>query len=120
MGIDTRHPLALRTGSALCKSEPTTFDEQISLPIDEQEEGAVCHYLRRNVAEQYGSTRGSCGNRNMPCGDCKGLDTQTCAEGLTCSAVGPSDSRCLEACATDQDCAGGLTSCRDGLCMSEP
>jgi hypothetical protein len=110
--------LSLRTGSAVCKSEPTTFDDTVSLPIDQQPSGVVCRYLERNAVEQYGRARGNCGERNMPCGSCTGTDTQTCAADLTCTAVADNDSRCLSACTTDDDCTGGTTTCQDGACQA--
>jgi hypothetical protein len=118
-GIDTGKPLALRTGSAICKSEPVTWDDKLTLAVDQQASGVMCRYLGRSAVEQYGRGRGTCGERNMPCGDCGGLDALTCADGLTCSAVGDNDSRCLAACSTDDDCAGGLMTCQDGLCQSQ-
>ncbi len=117
--IDTSGPLGLRTGSAICKSEPVTWDDAVTLAVDQAESGVMCRYLERNAVEQYGRGRGSCGQRNMPCGDCAGLDTQTCGAGLTCTQIGDADSRCLAACTSDDDCAGGLTTCQDGLCQSQ-
>jgi hypothetical protein len=118
-GINTGQPLTLRTGSAICQSEPTTWDDPIALAVDQREGGVMCRYLERSAVEQYARGRGTCGERNMPCGDCAGTDAATCAAGLTCSVVGTSDSRCLAACTTDDDCAGGLMTCQDGLCQSK-
>lgn len=112
-------PLELRTGSAICASEPTNWDDSLILPIDTKDSGVVCRLLERSAVEQYGRARGSCGQRNMPCGDCAGLDAQSCAAGLSCTMVAPGDSRCLEQCTSDADCQGGLSSCRDGSCRAE-
>lgn len=117
-GVPPRAPLELRTGSAICASEPTNWDDPLTLPIDAHDSGVSCRLLARSAVEQYGRERGTCGERNMPCGDCGGLDAQSCAQGLVCTSVAPSDSRCLEACTTDADCQGGLTSCRDGTCQA--
>ncbi|HXK20225.1 MAG TPA: hypothetical protein VNG33_20580 [Polyangiaceae bacterium] len=118
-GVDTAHPLDLRTGSAICQSAATSWDDGVTLAVDQADTGVMCRYLERSAVEQYGRGRGTCGERNMPCGDCAGLDTQSCSDGLTCSAVGDADSRCLAACTSDDDCAGGLMTCQDGLCQSK-
>jgi hypothetical protein len=115
-GIDTTRPLDVHLGSAICASEPTTFNDEVTLPVDEQDSGVVCRYLERSPLEQYGRGRGTCGERNLPCGTCDNADNVTCASGLACTEIASSDSRCLEACSSDADCAGGLTSCQDGLC----
>lgn len=115
-GIDTSQPLSIHLGSATCASEPTTFTDEVTLPVDEHETGVVCRYVTRNYIEQYGDGRNRCGERNMPCGTCDGRDTTTCATGLTCAEVASDDTRCLESCSTSDDCAGGLTTCDDGLC----
>jgi len=117
-GVDTGHSLDVRTGSAICASKPTIWDDTITLAVDQDASGVRCRYLERSALEQYGRGRGTCGERNMPCGDCAGLDTQSCGAGLSCSVVGDTDSRCLAACVSDDDCAGGLMKCQDGLCQS--
>ena len=111
-------PLALRLGAAVCASEPTSFALELTLPLDEAESGVVCQPLEANALAQYGRTRGTCGNRNMPCGDCNTTDVTSCAEGLVCTALAMGDERCLEACETDDDCVGGLTTCQEGLCRA--
>jgi hypothetical protein len=117
-GIDTTRALDVRFGSAICASEPTTFADQVTLPVDEQDSGVFCRYLERSAVEQYGRGRGTCGERNLPCGTCDNADDVTCKSGLTCAEIASNDTRCLESCATDADCAGGLTSCQDGLCRA--
>jgi hypothetical protein len=116
-GVPADSALTLRTGSATCESKPITWDPELNLPFDEQPSGIQCRYLRRNTLEQYASSRGTCGQRNMPCGGCESLE-QVCAAGLTCSPVADNDMRCLPSCEADDDC-GGATSCRDGLCQSQ-
>src|SRR5205085_12683793 len=117
-GVATKSPLSIHFGSAICASEPTTFNDEVTLPVDERDEGVVCRYLERNAVEQYGRARGSCGERNLPCGTCDGNDDQSCAAGLVCAQLADGDSRCLESCSSDADCAGGLTTCQDGLCRA--
>jgi len=117
-GIDTTRPLSIHLGSAICAAEPTTFNDEVTLPVDEQDSGVVCRYLGRSAVEQYGRGRSTCGERNLPCGTCDGADDLSCATGLTCSEIDSNDARCLESCTTDADCAGGLTSCQDGLCRA--
>ena len=116
-GIDTSRPLPIHLGSAICASEPTTFNDEVTLPVDEQDSGVVCRSLARSALEQYGRGRGTCGERNLPCGTCDNADNVTCASGLTCTEIASNDSRCLESCTSDADCAGGLTGCIDGLCQ---
>jgi hypothetical protein len=117
-GVGRSKALPLRTGSAVCATEPTTFDDVVNLPLPQQPSGVTCQYLRRNAVEQYGSARSRCGERNMPCGDCRSADAQTCADGLSCNVVADGDSRCLASCSKNDDCAGGLTSCSDGFCRA--
>jgi len=114
--VDTTRPLSVHLGAAICASEPTTFSDEVTLPVEQQDNGVVCRYLERGPIEQYGRGRGTCGERNMPCGTCNGSDNLSCASGLTCTELGNNDTRCLESCMTDADCTGGLTTCQDGLC----
>jgi len=116
--VDTGHPLDLRTGSAICAGKPTIWDDAITLAIDQDASGVSCRYLERSALEQYGRGRGTCGERNMPCGDCSSVNAQSCGTGLTCSPIGDGDARCLAACTSDDDCAGGLMKCLDSLCQS--
>lgn len=117
-GVETNAPLALRTGAAVCESKPVTWDEALSLAVDERDSGVMCRYLRRNTLEQYANSRAACGARNMPCGNCSRAGPETCASGLTCSQIAEGDSRCLADCSSDDDC-GGATACRDGVCQSQ-
>jgi len=117
-GVDTTSPLLVHLGSAVCASKPTTFADQVTLPVDERDSGVVCRYLEHNALEQYGSGRSACGERNMPCGACNGTDTTTCAAGLTCTAIANGDSRCLQDCDSDADCAGGLSACQNAVCQA--
>jgi len=117
-GVDTKHELSVHLGSAICASEPTTFSDEVTLPLDQQANGTLCRYLEKGAVEQYARARGTCGERNMPCGKCDGADSKTCSSGLTCTDVFDSDSRCLAECETDADCAGDLTTCRDGRCWA--
>jgi hypothetical protein len=117
-GIPTDAPLRLRTGVASCESEPVNWDDALQLPLDAQPSGLSCRYVRKNALEQYASVRGTCGERNMPCGTCAGTGGQTCAEGLSCSSVADGDQRCLAGCSADADCMSAM-SCVDGLCQSQ-
>jgi hypothetical protein len=117
-GIDTAHDLPLQIGSAVCESEPVSYGDELTLPLADHAEGTVCRYLELNALAQYGRERGTCGQRNLPCGDCNGTDTTSCDSGLTCTEVAAGDSRCLQDCTSDDDCAGGLTTCHDGVCQA--
>jgi hypothetical protein len=117
-GANLERDLPLQFGSAVCETKPATFTDDFVLPLAQQHDGIACRYLNRSALEQYGRARGTCGQRNMPCGDCMSVGSNSCAEGLTCTEVASGDSRCLAACETEADCAGGLTACHDGLCRS--
>lgn len=112
-------PLELRIGVAACESQPVMFKDELTLPTDTELTGVVCRALERDALDWDARTRGVCGERNMPCGDCQSVDTTSCAAGLVCSELGAADSRCLESCESDDDCAGGLTRCLDGVCQAE-
>jgi hypothetical protein len=116
--IDTSDALSMHLGAAICASEPATFTDEITLPVDERDSGVVCRYMARSPLEQYGRGRKTLGERNMPCGSGESVDATTCAAGLTCTAITDGDSRCLEDCKSDADCAGGLTTCQDGVCQA--
>lgn len=116
-GIASDAPLPLRLGSAACASEPATFSDELTLPLPEQPNGILCRYLERSALEWYSRGRSSCSQRNMPCGACDSADQTTCNDGLACSAIADGDSRCLQTCAGDEDCRGGLGSCTDGVCQ---
>ena len=111
-------PLELRIGAAACESQPVMFDEQLTLPSDAEASGVVCRPIERGPLEWDARSRDVCGERNMPCGDCQSVDATSCAAGLVCSELGAGDSRCLESCEVDDDCAGGLTRCQDGVCQA--
>lgn len=117
-GLDLTRDLPLRIGSAVCASEPTSYDDALSLPLAKHASGSRCRYMERSPLEWYGRARSSCGQRNMPCGDCNGVDMTSCGAGLRCTELGANDSRCLAECTTDDDCAGGLTTCQDGVCQA--
>jgi hypothetical protein len=117
-GVETAAPLTLRTGSAVCEGKDVTWDDTLSLSFEPQPSGITCRYLRRNALEQYANGRGVCGERNMPCGNCSSAGPETCADGLSCTAIAPGDSRCLANCSSDDDCGDALR-CRDGVCQSE-
>ena len=118
-GVDIERDWPLRIGSAVCETQPTDYGEELTLPLKKQENGRFCRYVPRSAVEQYGRSHASCGERNMPCGNCDGTDTASCAAGLACTEVAEGDARCLEACESDDDCTGGLTSCVDGLCQAD-
>lgn len=112
-------PLALRIGSAVCESQPTTFSDELSLPIDTQERGIVCRRLERGALDDYAGSQGLCGTTNMPCGPtCHGVARDACEAGQTRTELASNDSRCLINCAIDDDCPSGLTSCLDGVCQA--
>jgi hypothetical protein len=117
-GVPADKPLPIRVGSAACDSAPTTFTEELTLPIDQQDSGIVCRYLAASPLDWYSRGRGSCGERNMPCGKCDEADQTTCASDLQCSELGEGDARCLATCSSDDDCAAGITVCRDGVCQA--
>jgi hypothetical protein len=116
-GVPRDKPLPLRIGHAICPTEATIFSDELTLPIDERESGIVCRYLDSGALAWYAPSRGTCGQRNMPCGDCD-QDGTTCAAELQCTAIADRDSRCLTSCSSDDDCLRGLTSCRDGVCQA--
>jgi hypothetical protein len=117
--VTADEPLRLRIGSAVCESQPTTFADELTLPIDTEESGVVCRSLDRSGLEWYARGRSVCGSANMPCGaTCDGADQTTCGAGLTCTELAGNDSRCLTDCTTDDDCPSGLTTCLDGVCQA--
>jgi hypothetical protein len=116
--VATDEALRLRLGSATCASQPATFDEELTLPVDDEPSGIRCRPLLGFPLQQYASARASCGERNMPCGDCVSADSTACAAGTTCRELESGDSRCLTSCTTDDDCLPGLTSCVDGSCRA--
>lgn len=117
-GVDQSRALPLQLGSAVCETEPTTFGDALTLPLDEQPSGAVCRYLSRSAAEQYGRERGACGTANMPCGDCQSADRTSCEAGTICTEVAEGDARCLTSCESDDDCVSGVSACSDGFCRA--
>jgi hypothetical protein len=117
-GIPREKSLPVRIGAAACQTEPTTFADELTLPVDEQESGIVCRYLGASALDWFARGRGSCGERNMPCGNCEGTDSTSCAADLQCTTLNTSDARCLPTCASDDDCVSDITSCQDGVCRA--
>ena len=117
-GLAFDAPLRIRTGASVCESQPVGWDDSLGLPVDEQPNGLICRYVRRNALEQYATTRATCGERNMPCGNCSSTGPETCGDGLTCAPVAEGDSRCLANCGSDSDCGPSMT-CAGGLCQSK-
>jgi hypothetical protein len=117
-GISRDEPLAMRVGSAACESAPVTFRDELALPVDAQDSGIVCRYLDVGALDWYARGRGSCGERNMPCGSCDSSDEASCDAELQCRELGEGDSRCLPTCSRDDDCVAGVTSCRAGVCQA--
>lgn len=111
-------PLTLRVGSAVCRSQSPTFEDELTLPLDSAPDGIRCRALRSDELVNYASSRGSCGERNMPCGDCTSAAPAACAAGLSCWELASGDSRCLTPCGGDVDCLPGLTTCQDGACRA--
>lgn len=115
-GVPTDAPLELRLGWALCESEPTTWRETLTLPLDEEPTGIVCKSAEMVPLLTHASNHGSCGERNMPCGDCA-EDSSVCDDGLVCTEFTEQDSRCLQSCETTVDCVANLT-CEEGVCRA--
>jgi hypothetical protein len=116
-GIPSGAPLSLRTGSAICASQPTTWQNQLTLPLDERETGIVCRQLASGALSWHATVKGVCGQRNMPCGDCS-RDKSSCVAGTTCSELAQDDSRCLATCTSHDDCVPGATRCEAGVCRA--
>jgi hypothetical protein len=116
--IDDAAPLKLRIGSSACESQPALYEDELELPLDREGAGIVCRRMERGALEWYARGRSSCGGANMPCAPCDSAGATTCAEGLLCTELGPSDSRCLVSCETSADCPAGLTTCTDGVCQA--
>jgi hypothetical protein len=116
VGIATDAPLALRIGSARCASAPAVFDLALTLPLDTQPSGIVCQGTSAFMTMLYAASHDSCGERNMPCGDCAEEHT-ACLDGLVCTELAEGDSRCLQSCETNADCVANLT-CESGLCRA--
>jgi hypothetical protein len=117
VGISDEEPLTLRLSRPTCGSTTPSFDDELTLPIDEQPTGLVCRYVERTALEWYASGQGSCGGVNMPCMNCRGQET-TCESGTTCTEVESNDSRCLKNCESDDDCVAGATTCVTGVCQA--
>jgi hypothetical protein len=118
-GVSGDAPLPLRFGTAVCESQPTMFEPDVTLPIDTQDSGTVCRALESGALSWFARSRDACGSLNMPCGTtCDSADRTTCGAGLTCTELAQSDSRCLADCESDDDCAAGLTSCVAGVCQA--
>lgn len=117
--IPTDEALPLRIGRAVCETEPTTWSEPVSLPLDQSSEGVICRFADRWALRQYAAQRGRCGERNMPCGACDAeAGPGACAENLVCSEVASNDWRCLTSCESDADCIANVTSCDAGVCRA--
>jgi hypothetical protein len=114
--ISTAEPLPLRLGWARCASEPPTWHDTLTLPLDEQRSGIVCKSAAMFSLFTYAGSHGSCGERNMPCGDCA-EDRTACDDGLMCREFSADDSRCLQSCTASSDCIAGLP-CEDGVCRA--
>lgn len=110
-------PLSLRVGSAVCRSEPTEIRDELTLPLDSEPNGVVCRRLDAGGLFWYALKSEGCGKRDMPCGDCGGIDELSCDEGLSCFELAEGDSRCLAPCTDDDEC-GALERCEDGLCLA--
>lgn len=115
-GVATDAPLQLRLGWARCAAQATTWNDALTLPLDEAPSGVVCKSAALFSLRTYASSHASCGGRNMPCGDCAD-DRSTCAEGLVCTTYTQDDARCLQACETDEECIANLR-CDEGLCRA--
>jgi hypothetical protein len=115
-GVPTDASLELRLGSALCESQPTMWSDTLTLPLDEEPTGIVCKSAEMYPLLTYASHHGSCGERNMPCGDCA-QDGSSCDDGLVCTEFSEEDSRCLQTCEATDDCVANLT-CEEGVCRA--
>jgi hypothetical protein len=118
-GISDKAALELKVGAGTCASEPVTFSDSLSLPIDQESSGIACRELSRSALEWYARGASRCGQPNMPCGICdSATDTTTCQAGSTCGEVATGDSRCLADCKTDADCDVPATHCQNGGCQA--
>jgi hypothetical protein len=112
-------PLPLRFGTAVCESQPTMFEPDVTLPIDTENSGILCRALKSGPLFWFANSRSVCGSANMPCGPgCHDPVRTTCNDGLTCTELAQGDSRCLADCESDDDCPAGLTSCVAGTCQA--
>lgn len=118
LSVTLDEPLELRLGTAICASKPTTFDLELMLPVDTESSGITCRALEHSALEMYGRARGTCGQRNMPCGDCNTADVSSCTGDLVCTTLGDNDARCLVPCASNDECTAGVTTCLDGVCQA--
>jgi len=116
--VSLEMPLKLSIGSAVCEGKPRDSVEELTLPLDEQDSGVTCRYVPASPLEWYANERGTCGERNMPCGKCYDSTDTTCESGTTCSELATNDSRCLPNCESDDDCAPGITTCQGGVCQA--
>lgn len=112
-------PLKLRIGSAACETAPTEWGEELELPLAQQSSGILCRYLDAGPLFWFAATRGTCGEPNMPCGDCSSDQQSSCTAGASCVALSEDDSRCLVSCETDLDCVPGATTCQAGSCQAK-
>lgn len=118
-GVRNGAPLRLRIGAAICEQEPTVFSDELTLPLNERSSGVVCRPIPSGALTWLAHRRSACGERNMPCGDCSNeADTTSCDPGLICTELAEGDARCLATCASDNDCAGALSTCEDGVCRA--
>lgn len=115
-GITIDEPLELKIGTALCASEPPTFEHTLTLPLDEQPSGIVCKPAVSYTLRSFAESHNACGQANMPCGQCDGAE-RSCGDGLVCTELSEFDSRCLSTCETDADCPFNL-SCEAGGCSA--
>lgn len=116
--VSLEKPLKMRVGSAVCQGKPADSVEELTLPLDEQDSGVTCRYVPPGPLDWYANERGTCGERNMPCGECFGSTDKTCETGTTCSELAMNDSRCLQNCESDDDCVAGITTCQAGVCQA--
>lgn len=118
-GMSADAPLPLRFGTAVCESQPTMYEDELTLPVDTEESGIICRALESGAVAEFARSKSSCGSVNMPCGPtCDGPGRTSCDAGLTCTELASNDARCLSDCESDEDCPAGLTSCVAGVCQA--
>jgi len=116
LSVADEQELPVRVAMKNCGKDETIWTYEVNLPLEEASSGSLCRPIPSGPLGWYALTTDRCGTYNMPCGEeCQG--SSGCDAGLTCTALGEEDLRCLEACSADDDCSSPLTSCQDQVCL---
>ncbi len=113
--IDNEADLPVRVFQEGCEDQ--TPSPTAVLPLSSQMSGAICAYLQSGALQWHASTKGTIGQRNMPCsheGD-GGVTSTSCVNGLACTELEAGHQLCLASCQTDANC-DSLTRCEAGVC----